>query len=164
MLTESWDCHFAPRMVLIYLLELFRFPVPFSLGVESSWRKYEYLCVRLIPCAHCLCFAVPFCGWLLCCQLSRLDEGTQGNLSAVNDLLMGLYINNLYKAHPGSSDRRYLGLFKAGCRCLKCVVSMSCTGCFLFNFWETDKNVVPLLFLQVEPLWEVNIYLSASKT
>lgn len=41
---------------------------------------------------------------------------------------------------------------------------MSCTGCFLFHFWETDKHVVPLLFLQVEPLWEVNIYLSASKT
>lgn len=35
---------------------------------------------------------------------------------------------------------------------------------FLFHFWETDKHVVPLLFLQVEPLWEVNIYLSASKT
>lgn len=44
------------------------------------------------------------------------------------------------------------------------IVSISRAGSVFLQLLKVDKYMVPLLSLQVEPLWEVNIYLSASKT
>lgn len=75
-------------MVLIDLLELFGFPVSLPLTVESSWRKYKYMC-------NSLCSLLVFCCFFLWVT-PMLSHLTQGDLAAVNELQMGLYINNLY--------------------------------------------------------------------